>query len=47
MASSSNQVGSNEPQCAICLKEMEETKIGKLPCQHMFCFLCIEEWLQT
>lgn len=30
--------------CPVCLKEFGDLRIGKLPCSHIFCFPCIEEW---
>jgi len=33
-----------EDTCPVCLKEFGNSKIGKLPCSHIFCYACILEW---
>ena len=33
-----------EDTCPVCLKEFGDSKIGKLPCSHIFCYVCILEW---
>ena len=33
-----------EDGCPVCLKEFGNSRIGKLPCGHIFCSICIEEW---
>ena len=35
--------------CAICYKEIDEhkSKIGQLPCEHVFCHKCIQKWFDT
>mmetsp|Transcript_72627 Transcript_72627/g.126084 ORF Transcript_72627/g.126084 Transcript_72627/m.126084 type:complete len:263 (-) Transcript_72627:100-888(-) len=33
-------------ECAVCLAEFaHDTMVTRLPCQHIFCAPCIEEWL--
>jgi hypothetical protein len=34
-----------EVECPICLIEMEQSSVLKLPCKHFFHKRCIEEWI--
>jgi hypothetical protein len=36
----------NETRCSICLSEYhQDTNVKRLPCRHVFCSSCIDEWL--
>lgn len=36
-----------DSNCVICLNCIDEDDAGVLPCNHNFCFSCIERWSQT